>query len=82
MLGDNVLLSFLHAMDVVMIHELLEILQVVPPLEEEGLSNEAEPRGDLQFLTLGFRQHRLQLLFANITVAFDLVWVGIQVHVL
>lgn len=82
MFGDNVLLLFLHAMDLVMIHELLEVLQVAPPLEEEGLGNEAEPRGDLQFLTLGFGQHLLQLLFANVTVAFDLVWVGIQVHVL
>lgn len=69
-------------MDVVAIHELLEVLQVVPPLEEEGLGNEAEPGGDLQLLTLGFLQHLLQLLFTNVTVAFDLVGVGIQVHVL
>lgn len=75
-------LLFLHAMDLVTIHKLLEVVQVVPPFEEEGLSNEAEPGGDLQFLTLGFLQHLLQLLFTNITVAFDLVGVGIQVHVL
>lgn len=75
-------LLFLHAMDVVAINKLLEVVQVVPPFEEEGLSNEAEPGGDLQFLTLGFFQHILQLLFTNITVAFDLVGVRIQVHIL
>lgn len=69
-------------MDVVAIHKLLEVAQVVPPFEKEGLSNEAEPGGDLQLLMLGFLQHLLQLLFTNITVAFDLVGVGIQVHVL
>lgn len=65
-----------------MIHELLEVLQVVPPLEEEGLCNEAEPGCDLQFLTLGLLQHLLQLLLAHVTVAFDLIGVGTQLHFL
>jgi hypothetical protein len=34
------------------IHELLEVLQVVPPLEEEGLCDEEEPRGDGQLVAL------------------------------
>lgn len=69
-------------MDVVVIHELLEVLQVVPPLEEEGLCDEAEPGCDLQLLALGLLQHLLQLLLAHVTVAFDLVGVWTQLHVL
>lgn len=65
-----------------MIHELFEVLQVVPPRKEEGLCNETEPGRDLQFFVLGLPQHLLQLLFAYITVAFDLIGVWIQVHVL
>lgn len=65
-----------------MIHELFEVLQVVPPREEEGLCNETEPGRDLQFFALGLLQHLLQLLFAHITVAFDLIGVWIQVQVL
>lgn len=74
--------SRLHAVDVVMIHELLEVLQVVPPLEEEGLCDEAEPGCDLQFLALGLFQHLLQLLLADVTVAFDLIGVWTQLHFL
>lgn len=44
---------WLHAVDGFVIYELLEVLQVVPPLEEEGLRNEAEPGCDFQFLALG-----------------------------
>lgn len=44
---------WLHAVNVVVINELLEVLQVVPPLEEEGLCNEAEPGCDRQFFALG-----------------------------
>ena len=69
-------------MDVVVIHELLEVLQVVPPLEEEGLCDEAEPGCDLQLLALGLLQHLLQLLLAHVTVAFDLIGVWTQLHVL
>lgn len=65
-----------------MIHELLEVLQVVPPLEEEGLGDETKPRRDLQLLPLGLLQHLLQLLLADETVAFDLVGIWIQLHVL
>lgn len=69
-------------MDVVVVHEPFEVVQIVPPLKEEGLSNEAEPGGDLQFMALGFLQHLLQLLFANVTVALDLVGIRVQIHVL
>lgn len=65
-----------------MVHELLEVVQVVPPLEEEGLGDEAEPGRDLQLLALGLLQHLLQLLFAHVAVGFDLVGVWIQLHVL
>ena len=65
-----------------MIHELLEVLQVVPPLEEESLCNEAEPGCDLQFLAFGLLQHLLQLFLAHVAVAFDLIGVRTQLHVL
>ena len=65
----------LHAVDGVVIHELLEVLQVVPPLEEEGLCDEAEPRRDLQFFALGLLQHLLQLLLAHVADAFNLIGV-------
>lgn len=65
-----------------MIHELFEVLQVVPPREEEGLCNETEPGRDLQLFALSLLQHFLQLLFAHITVAFDLIGIWIQVHIL
>ncbi len=73
---------WLHAVDVVVIHELLEVLQVVPPLEEEGLCDEAEPRRDLQFVALGLLQHLLQLLLTHITVAFDFIGIWTQLHIL
>lgn len=73
---------WLHAVDVVVVHELLEVLQVVPPLKEEGLCDEAEPGCDLQFFTLGLLQHLLQLLLAYVAVAFDLIGVWTQLHLL
>lgn len=72
----------LHAVDSVVIHELLEVVQVVPPLEEEGLCDEAEPRCDLQFFALGLLQHLLQLLLAHVADAFNLIGVWTQLHVL
>lgn len=72
----------LHAVDVVGIHELLEVVQVVPPLEEEGLGDEAEPRRDEELPALGLLQHLLQLLLAHVAVALDLVWVRAQLHFL
>lgn len=65
-----------------MIHELLEVLQVVPPLEEEGLRDEAEPGCDQELLALGLLQHLLQLLLAHVAVALDLVGVWAQLHIL
>lgn len=73
---------WLHAVDMVVVYELLEVLQVVPPLEEEGLCDKAEPGCNLQFLALCLLQHLLQLLLAHITVGFDLIGVWIQLHVL
>lgn len=73
---------WLHPVDVVVIHELFEVLQVFPPIEEEGLCDEAEPGRDLQLLALGLVQHLLQLLLAHVTVAFDLIGVWTQLHVL
>lgn len=72
----------LHAVDAVVIHELLEVVQVVPPLEEEGLGDEAEPRRDQELAALGLLQHLLQLLLAHVAVALDLVGVRAQLHVL
>lgn len=72
----------LHTVDAVVIHELLEVLQVVPPLEEEGLRDEAEPGCDQELLALGLLQHLLQLLLAHVAVALDLVGVWAQLHVL
>lgn len=72
----------LHAVDVAVIHELLEVVQVVPPLEEEGLGNEAEPRRDEELAALGLLQHLLKLLLAHVAVALDLVGVRTQLHVL
>lgn len=43
----------LHAVDVVVVHVLLKVLQIVPPLEEESVCNEAEPGRDLHFFALG-----------------------------
>lgn len=64
-----------------MIHELFKVLQVVPPLKEEGISYEAEPRGDLQFFPLCFFQHGLKLLFGHIAVTLDLIGVRVQVNI-
>lgn len=72
----------LHAVNFVVIHELLEVVQVVPPLEEESLSDEAEPRCDEELPALGLFQHLLQLLLAHVAVALDLVGVWTQLHVL
>lgn len=72
----------LHAVDAVVIHELLEVVQVVPPLKEEGLGDEAEPRRDEELLALGLLQHLLQLLLAHVAVALDLVGIWVQLHVL
>lgn len=72
----------LHAVDVVVIYELLEVVQVVPPLEEEGLRDEAEPRRDEELAALGLLQHLLQLLLAHVAVALDLVGVRAQLHIL
>lgn len=72
----------LHAVDLVVIHELFEVVQVVPPLEEEGLSDEAEPGCDQQLLALRLVQHLLQLLLAHVAVGFDLVGVWTQLHIL
>lgn len=69
-------------MDGAVVHELLEVVQVVPPLEEEGFCDEAEPGRDLQLLALGFLQHHFQLLFAHIAMGFDLIWVWTQFHIL
>lgn len=74
--------SRLHAVDAVVIHELLEVVQVVPPLEEEGLGDEAEPRRDQELAALGLLQHLLQLLLAHVAVALDLVGVRAQLHLL
>lgn len=65
-----------------MIHELFEVLEVVPPLEEEGVCDEAEPRRDLNLVPLGLLQQLLQLLFGDVAVALHLVGVGMQLHVL
>lgn len=65
-----------------MVDELFEVMEVVPPLEEEGFCNEAEPRCDLQLFPLGFLQDLFQLLFGHVAVALDLVGVWIQIHVL
>lgn len=65
-----------------MIHELFEVVQVVPPLEEEGVCDEAEPGGDLQLLALGLFQHSFQLFFTHVAVAFDLIGIWTQVHIL
>ena len=69
-------------MDVAVVHELLEVVQVVPPLEEESVCDEAEPGCDLQLFALCLLQHHFQLLFAHIAVALDFIRIRIQVHVL
>lgn len=69
-------------MDLVVIHELLQVLQVFPPGEKEGLCDEAEPRRDQQLVTLRLLQHFLQLLFTHVAVTFDLIGVWIQLHIL
>ena len=65
-----------------MIHELLEVLQVVPPLEEEGLCDEEEPWGDSQLVALRLLQHVLQLFLGDVAMALDLVGVRAQIHFL
>lgn len=64
-----------------MVDELFEVMEVVPPLEEEGFSDEAEPGRDLQLFSLGFLQDLLQLLFGHVAVALDLIGVWIQIYV-
>lgn len=64
-----------------MIHELFQVLQIVPPFKEEGFGDEAEPRGDLQLFPLGLLQHGLELLFGHIAVTLDLIGIRVQVHV-
>lgn len=59
-----------------MVREALEAVQVVPPLEQEGVGDEAEPGRDQQLLTLGLLQHLLQLLLGHVAVALDLIGVG------
>lgn len=73
---------WLHAMDVVVIHELLQVVHVVPPLEEESVSDEAKPRCDLQLLALGLLQHGFQLFFAYIAVTLDLIGIWTQINIL
>lgn len=65
-----------------MIHKLLEVVQIVPPFEEKGVCDEAEPRRDQQLVTLRLLQHLFELLFAHVTVALDLVRVWVQLHFL
>lgn len=72
----------LHAVDVFVIYEILKVLQVVPPLEEEGLCDEAEPGCNLQFFALALLQHLPQLLLVHIAVALNLIGVRAQLHVL
>ena len=76
------MLIYLHAVDFVVIHELFEVVQVIPPLEEEGLCDEAEPGCDLHFFALCLLQHLLKLLLAHIAVGFDLIGVWTQIHIL
>lgn len=64
-----------------MVDELFEVMEVVPPLEEEGFSDETEPGRDLQLFPLGFLQDPLQLLFGHVAVALDLIGVWIQIHI-
>lgn len=71
----------LHAVDPVVVDELFEVMEVVPPLEEEGFCDQAEPGRDLQLFPPGFLQDLLQLLFGHVAVALDLVGVWIQIHV-
>lgn len=68
-------------MDSLVICELFEVLQVVPPREQEGVGDEAEPRRDLHFTSRRLLQQLLQLHFRNVTVALYLVGVGLQLHV-
>lgn len=70
-----------HAVDPVVVDELFEVMEVVPPLEEEGFSDETEPGRDLQLFPLGFLQDHLQLLFGHVAVALDLIGVWIQIHI-
>lgn len=70
-----------HAVDVLVICELFEVLQVVPPHEQEGVGDEAEPWRDLHFASLRLLQQLLQLLFRDVAVSFHLVGVGLQLHV-
>lgn len=65
-----------------MVHELLEVVQIVPPFEQEGVGDEAEPGRDQDFVAFGLLQQLLQLLFAHVTVALDLVGIRIHLHVL
>lgn len=64
-----------------MICELFEVLQVVPPGEQEGVSDEAEPRRDLRFASFRLLQQLLQLLLGDVAMALHLVGVGLQLHV-
>ncbi len=68
-------------MDPVVVDELFKVMEVVPPLEEEGFCDQAEPGRDLQLFALGFLQDLLQLLFGHVAVALDLVGVWVQIHV-
>lgn len=71
-----------HAVDSVVIHELFEVLEVVPPFEEESVCDEAEPGRDQHLIPLGLLQQLLQLLFGDVAVALHLVGVWLQLHVL